>query len=310
MHSSNVQLLGTIRRTGASTVSWARRAIEPACGSFRFRTGFLVTLVLTITVAVMTLVTIVQARRELIRRDQVYGEAVIDHLVAMQTPASTSQDVRDQIRRLQPFLDRVGTGVELIAGGQNARPTDGRLTLLDGEYRLRYVAHAGRTAGLTRRAIAVHLVHGVITLLALLLVVEWSLRRRIFVPLAAMQRELEHVHRGGAVTGLPPVDHELTGLSSAVQGIGSAVETQIAEWVETDRRATVALMISRITHALMPPLRSALMLSEKIATTDALPLHIRRDARAIRGDLEAAADIFAWCEEDAVAVAIDDGKEH
>jgi len=310
MHTPNVQFLGAIRRSGATTWSRLRRAIEEAYGSFRFRTGLFVTLILTITVAIMTVVTIVQVQRELARRDAVYGAAVIDHLVAMQTPLSTSQEFREQIERLRPYLDRVGASVELVVDGEEARAGDARLVLLDGEYSLRYVTRGDRTASLTREALLVHLVHGVITLVALLLVVEWGLRRRIFAPLDAMRRQLEHIRRGGRVAGLPPVDHELDGLSSAVRGIGPAVERQVAEWIETDRRATVALMFARITHALMPSLRSALMLSEKIATSDGLPLHARRDARAIRSDLETASDIFAWCEEDAVALATDGGKEH
>jgi hypothetical protein len=72
-----------------------------------------------------------------------------------------------------------------------------------------------------------------------------------------------------------------------------AVESQIADWIETDRRATVAAMFARTTRALMPPPRGALTLSERIAGNDRLPLTIRRDARAIRVDIEAAADIFS-----------------
>ncbi len=131
--------------------------------------------------------------------------------------------------------------------------------MLDGEYRIRYITRRNRMAGLTRRAIVVHVAHGVIALVVLLLIVEWSLRRRIFGPLEVMRHQLEHIHRGGKVSGLPPVDRELADLSSAVQGIGPAVESQIAEWVESDRRATVAVMFARITHVLIPPLRSALM---------------------------------------------------
>ena len=310
MHALNAQALSVMRRVGTRTLSRVRRAIEGGYGSFRFRTGVLVALVLASAVAVMTLVTIVQVRRELAMRDTAYGAAVIDHLVAMQTPLSTSHEVREHIGRLQPYLDRVGAAVELLPADDDSGATDGRLALLDGEYRLRYVTRNDRMAGLTRRAVVVHLAQGVIALVVLLLLVEWSLRRRIFGPLDVMRRQLEHIRRGGHVAWLPPVDRELADLSSAVQGIGPAVESQIAEWVETDRRATVAVMFARITRALMPPLRSALVVSERIAANNALPLSARRDARAVRNDLEAAADIFAWCEEDAVALATDGGNEH
>ena len=301
MHSRTFEMM---RRA----VSRIRRAVEDGYGSFRFRTGALVAVILTTAVAVMTIVAIAQVRRELAWRDAVYGEAVVDHLQAMRTPLSSSGEMREHIRRLQPYLAHVGAAVELLP---ESEASSGRqLPLLDGDYRLRYVTRSDRMAGLTRRAVIVHVAQGVIALVVLLLIVEWSLRRSIFGPLEVMRRELEHIRRGGRVASLPPADRELAGLSSAVQGIGPAVESQIAEWVETDRRATVAVMFARITRALMPSLRGALTLSERIAGNDRLPLTIRRDARAIRTDIEAAADIFAWCEEDAIALASDGGKEH
>ena len=109
---------------------------------------------------------------------------------------------------------------------------------------LRYTILAPRIAQLTRSIIAMHVFGGVVALIIVLLAIEWTLRRRLLLPIAELKLQLESLCREGWFDAVPGLDEELAELQLSLGDVGPAVSGRTAEWMrraaEHDRPAIAA----------------------------------------------------------------------
>ena len=242
--------------------------------SLRLRIGGWTVLVFTLTLALFTIVGVIEDRRAILRAQGEQAHGLLAHLVQMpefqgdlRTAGSHLASIRDSLGGLGGTLELVPTAKEaeadlvarqaLSLAGGNA----------EGSLELRYLGDATRLRELTRRSVVLHVIHGLLTLAVLLAGMEWILRRNLIAPLQSLSHQVDRMRRGGGwVPVIPPTDVELGGLAEAVNGLGPALEVQVHQWVNAERHSAVTLALSRIRVDLKGPLR---------------------DIRGLIGDLEA-----------------------
>lgn len=220
--------------------------------SLRARVRLWTVAVFTVTLVAFTAAGIVEERRQLLRAESAHAGALLEHLARMPEFRSGAADATALLSVLRGSSDDLGGSLELGAPVSNP-DTEGavlarrRLDLEEGELELRYRADPGRLHAMTRRAILVHSLHGLIALGALLLGTEWILRRSLVVPLGTLSHEVGLMRDGhGWHPRVPATDGELQELTDAVAGLGPSLEKQVHEWIEVEKRGAVALALTAV----------------------------------------------------------------
>jgi len=111
------------------------------------------------------------------------------------------------------------------------------VSLAEGDFELRYGSDAARLASMTRRAIALHGLHGLLAIGALIAGTAVILQRGLLAPLRSIARQLDRMRDGGGwLARVPTTDAELTDLAGAVAGLGPGLESQAREWIAAEHR--------------------------------------------------------------------------
>jgi len=220
--------------------------------SLRARVRLWTVTVFTVTLVVFTAAGIVEERRQLLRAESAHAAALLEHLARMPEFRAGAADAGVPLDVLRGSSDALGGSLELGAPVSNpdvegAVLARRRLDLEEGELELRYRADPGRLGAMTRRAILIHSLHGLIALGALLLGTEWILRRSLVLPLGALSHEVGLMRDGrGWHPRLPATDGELQELANAVAGLGPSLEKQVHEWIEVEKKGAVALALAAV----------------------------------------------------------------
>jgi hypothetical protein len=238
--------------------------------SLRLRIGGWTVAVFTLTLTLFTVAGIVEDRRQILGAQSQQARALLVHLSQMAEFRGSFENAASHLALLRDSLVGTGGSLELVRAATKAESAvvaRQPLPLAEGNFELRYLGDATRLRELTLRSVVLHVAHGVLTLVVLLLGMEWILRRNLIAPLKTLSHQVDRMRRGGGwVPVIPPTDSELGGLAEAVKGLGPALEEQVHRWVNAERHAAVTLALSHIRAGLAGPLR---------------------DIRAFIGDLEA-----------------------
>lgn len=252
--------------TNALATEWPWGEARRHPGSLRLRFGAWLSAVLVIVMAGMTGLTGFSARRNLIEAERLHAAALLDHLVQMESFTNGIEAARRDLAAFTHYLRDSGVRVDLVSvrSPEHERvveiPVAERLVTIGGDrWVLRYSLERERIASTLRRTIAMHLGYALAAILAAVFVAEWVLRRHVLGPLGAVRNQLDNVGAGhGWLTVVPDVDRELGPLTNAVRSLGPALERQVWEWIETDRRANAALLLARVRgHAAAPLVRAS-----------------------------------------------------
>ena len=258
----------------------------------------------TVTVSTLTLTAftgagILEERRQLLETEAGHASALLEHLAHMPEFQGSAGDAARRLELLHGSLSPVSGTLELgIPGsGKGQLPwtvlARRRLPLRDAELEMRYRADPVRLSRLTRRAVVIHSVHGLVALAALLAGTEWILRRKLVAPLHAISHEVALMRDGrGWAPRLPGTDEELRELSEALRGLGPGLEQQVREWIEAERRGAVALALARTRR----PLREARgrvlqLLAELEGAWVEPPLDRERRIRSLAEEIERIQEI-------------------
>ena len=226
---------------------------QRAIGSLRLRMGWSLSLALVVVMGGMTVLTVLDSRREQMATERTHAEALLDHLVQMSSFRAGIVPAQNELNAFTHYLRGAGVHVNLVPITSRARSAADpavaeRLVNIAGSpYLLRYTVDAARLIPMLRRTAVTHLLYGLAAIAATLGIAEWMLRRHVLRPIGALELELQHVGEGrGWLTVVPAVDRELDGLTSSVRSLGPSLERQVWEWIETDRRSNAALVLARL----------------------------------------------------------------
>ena len=205
--------------------------------SLRQRMDLTVASIFVITVVVLTVMSAVATRNAVLRGERHHAQTLLDHLSSTlelrRVPAA-----RSEIARLQPYLARLGSRLELVEPGSvtpSGVVVQKSLSGGPNALVLRYTVGSRHIADLTRSIVVTHVMGGGVALAGVLLAVELTLRRRLVVPLLAIKMQLESLCRDGWFVAVPGVDDELAPLQRALGNVGPAVSAHTIEWM---RRST------------------------------------------------------------------------
>jgi hypothetical protein len=247
------------------------------------------------TLAAFTLAGILEERRQARATETFHADALLDHLRKMPQFSGTAPDAQSAVAALNESLRTVGGRLELArmppGGRESLREVaaERRVELTEGVFALRYDSDPGRLASITRRAVAMHSVHALVALAALLAGTEWILRRYLVNPLRALSHQIDLIREGrGWTVRLPSTDEELEALSGALDELGPGLERQVREWIEAERRSAVALILVAVRVRLRQTTRRVLSLLRRLESPgDQPPADSSAFARALRAEIEA-----------------------
>lgn len=232
--------------------------------SLRFRVSLWNAGVMALTLAALTGAAIYEERRQFVRTEATNGAALLEHLARMPQFQADVETLASQLELMRESLQASGSDIDLVplvpqasraAEAETRSVTATRtLSLREGAFRLRYLTNPDRLQKTLRRSIGMHLLYGLVALAALLGGTEWILRRSLVLPLGALSRQIERMRDGrGWLPRERHTDEELAGVARAVAELGPALERQVHEWIEAERRSAVALAIRRIRARLAGP---------------------------------------------------------
>lgn len=235
--------------------------------SLRTRIRLLIVLVSTATMVAFTAAAIVEEKRRLLEAESVHAGALLEHLGHMPEFQGQAREAEARLALLRGSLAAVGGRLLLGTPGQDAGPgawavlARRTLVLHDATLELTYRADPARLARVTREAAMIHSIHGLVALAALLLGVEWVLRRNLLAPLHSLTHQIGLIRDGrGWLVRPPETDQELGELSDALRGLGPGLEQQVHEWIEAERRSAVALALMRTGRRLQETRQRVLQL--------------------------------------------------
>ncbi|MGH9367798.1 MAG: hypothetical protein ACRD3M_09015 [Thermoanaerobaculia bacterium] len=235
--------------------------------SLRLRLNGWTIAVFGLTLAAFTGAGILQERRELIRTETAQARGLLAHLADMPEFQASFESAASRLASIRELLRATGADLVLApvdrraSGQDSARPASGvlaarEISLHEGPFELRYRSDPQRLQEATRRAAAIHILHGVLALAALTAGTEWILRRRLVAPLQKISHQVDHMRKGGGwLPILPPTDSELEGLAAAIKDLGPGLERQVHQWVVAERRAGIALALKNVRDELREPLK-------------------------------------------------------
>jgi hypothetical protein len=220
--------------------------------SLRFRMGASLVLTLTVVMVGVTILSVFDSRREQAATERTHAVALLDHLAQMTAFRVGEAPARRELETFSHYLRGAGIQVDMIPipspGDRDvaAMAVAERLVTVGGApFLLLYTVDEARSRIMVRRTIFVHLWYGLLAIGATLAIAEWMLRRYVLFPLGVVENQLHRVGAGhGWLTLVPEVDREFDSLATEVRALGPSLERQVWEWINADRRANVALILS------------------------------------------------------------------
>lgn len=222
-------------------------AKAPPPTSLRRRLDVTIAALLAATVVILTIASGIMARLELVSGQKAQAAALLEHLLGMKPQSEPA--LRMEINKLAAHLESSGATISVKAA--DSRRANGGLTVeraIDGMPGrvLQYEISNTQVSRLTRSLIAMHLVAGVLALIAIIGAVEWTLRRRLLVPLRRFRNMLDEMATEGWSSTLPEVDAELAALRSALGNVGPALTARTLEWFRHEQRRESAAAVTRL----------------------------------------------------------------
>lgn len=268
--------------------------------SVRFRLAAWIAAVLLFALAPLTAATIAVERGLVLDLQSATGESLVAHLASMPEFHASLATARQHIEGLARALSATGATLEIVppaAAPGAGMVAERRLDLDAGPYLLRYRADAPWLSRLVGRAVALHVLVGAMALTVLLAGAQWIVRTRLVAPLGRIAHQVRFMGRGGGWTPeLPEADAELGEVQRAISDLGPALQAQVGQWIEGERRAAMAATLAGVRARLHGPQSRALALAGDLQARGAvipgargrlraLVLEIERLSQAI-GDLE------------------------
>jgi HAMP domain-containing protein len=219
----------------------------PPPTSLRRRLDVTIAALLAATVVILTIASGIMARLELVRAQEAQAAALLEHLLGMKPQSEPA--LRMEISKLAAHLD--SSGATLSVRAANSRSANAGLTVeraIDGMPGrvLQYEISNAQVSRLTRSLVAMHLVAGVLALIAIIGAVEWTLRRRLLAPLRRFRIMLDEMATQGWTSTLPEVDAELAALRYALGNVGPALTARTLEWFRHEQRRESAAAVTRL----------------------------------------------------------------
>lgn len=295
------------------SVMWSRLTGRP---TLQLRVEAAVVVIFVATLLVFTAIDLAGERSAFLRAENRHALVMLSHLAVMAEAQPTRAVVARQVASLNVQLRSVGGDVALIPPpstmSQDAHTVASRRLLLDGQpYEMRYRLHERTMRQAAIHAIGLHLLHGLIAVAAIVAATELLVRRRLIRPLALITHQLTHMRKGGGwIASLPSVDPELTPITEAIRGLGPDLEQQVKEWVETERRAGIAMTLIRIENHMREPLHRAQSRIHDLEAGHAASDDME-NIRSLREDIDllstAVSDGRLWADE--FVVVSEEGKQ-
>ena len=236
----------------------------PPATSLRRRLDLTIAVLLATTVALLTIASGIMARTELLQGQQTQAAALLEHLLQMQ-PRSESE-LQTEIDKLAAHLESSGATLTV----KDARSQTGTKLAVERAIHgmpgrvLQYEISNAQVSRLTRSLVAMHLVAGVVALIAIIGAVEWTLRRRLLAPLQRFRTMLDEMATQGWSSTLPEVDAELAALRSALGNVGPALTVRTLEWFRHEQRRESAAAATRLRTIIEERVPAALARIEDI----------------------------------------------
>ena len=264
--------------------------------SLRLRVGGWTVAVFLATMAASTAFRIADERRRLIARETEGATSLLDQIVRTPEMTRSVGAARAWLQVVEPILGAENASVAIVP--ESEPPPDGLLLAIrpiqfpEGRFELRYILSQARFATAARRAVSFHAIHGALTLLLLLLGMEWILRRRLLAPLHQLSHQVNHMGAGGGwQLVLPETDAEILEIRTAVRDLGPSLAGQVDGWIQGEKRAAVALALAHLRERLREPQRRALMLLGDLQAAGAVTASGKAKARALTREIEAVSKI-------------------
>lgn len=260
---------------------------NPHGRSLRRRIRLWTCLVTGLTFTVLTAVAVVEERQHVLSFQRGAAEAMLLHLAQMPEVGRSYPAASGALEAMAPPLAQSGVHLSVaFAESVDVGEVLARRPLLVGDrwYELRYSVAPGWARQVTLRALVSHTVLGVAMMVLTILGIEHILARKLLRPLAAMAHQVRHMRRGGGwEPRLPETDDELTDLAAALRELAPALDAQVHEWIDAERRAAVMLALGDVRQKLSERLRRVLtVLGDLQARSQVLPEGVRGLRAAIR----------------------------
>lgn len=278
-----------------------------ASGSLRGRLFRWSILVLGPAIALLTAAAIWEERREVLRQEKEQAGALLQHLARMDEFRGTLAAARSRLEPVSDLLRATGAQIEIVPRLPSWR-TKGvlsppelsgdvlatqPLSLLEGDFALRYRADPRRFRKIAVRSAATHVLYGGLALAALVGGAQWILRRKLLLPLSRIAHKVDNMRKGGGwLPVLPPTDSELDGLVRSVRELGPGLESQVLQWVEAERRAVAATLLNDLDKALREPPRRMMALAGDLQARDLVTPEGKAKLRALNSEVEHIVEIL------------------
>jgi hypothetical protein len=277
-----------------------------ATGSLRGRLFRWSVLVLGPAVAFLTVAAIWEERREVVRQEKEQAGALLQHLAHMDEFRSTLPAARSRLEAVGDLLLATGAQIDLVPRLPSRR-TNGvappglsgdvlatqPLSLLEGDFLLRYRADPRKFRRIAVRSATTHVVYGVLALVALVGGAQWILRRKLLAPLSRIAHRVDNMRKGGGwLPVLPPTDSELAGLVQSVRELGPGLESQVLQWVEVERRAVAATLLNSLDKSLSEPRRRMMALAGDLQARDLVTPEGKAKLRALNSEVDHLVEVL------------------
>jgi hypothetical protein len=283
-----------------------------ATGSLRGRLFRWSVLVLAPAVVFLTVAAIWEERREVVRQEKEQAGALLRHLAHMDEFRSTLPAARSRLEAVGDLLLATGAQIDLVPRLPSRR-TNGvappglsgdvlatqPLSLLEGDFLLRYRADPRKFRRIAVRSATTHVVYGVLALVALVGGAQWILRRKLLLPLSRIAHRVDNMRKGGGwLPVLPPTDSELAGLVQSVRELGPGLESQVLQWVEVERRAVAATLLNSLDRSLSEPRRRMMALAGDLQARDLVTPEGKAKLRALNSEVDHLVEVLRLEEAD------------
>lgn len=265
--------------------------------SLRLRIGGWTVAIFTLTLAASTAAGIFIERRRLLALQAADAGSLLSHLVQMPEFREDRATAVAQLEALSGALRAAG-GQVTLAPAKAPRPEGviaaHELVLGEGAFELRYRGESPQTRDAVRQSVLLHLLHGLLALAALLAGTEWILRRGLVGPLEHIAHQVGRMQKGGGwLPRLPPSVRELDDLEIALRRLGPALESQVQQWIEAERRAAAALALNRVRLRQREPCSRALLLITDLQARDLVVPEAKPRLRALLTEIDRIPRIVA-----------------
>lgn len=258
--------------------------------SLRRRLAIWIGAAFAISFAGLAAATVATERSLVAGLERAAAESLVAHLAAVPELEADTADARRHLDALAPTFAAGGASLEIAppAAPSSSHVVASRRIDLGGRtYELRYGADAPWVSRLLWRAVALHLLYGAAALALVLAGVEWILRTRLVAPLARIAHQVRFMGNGGGWSPqLPRADAEIGDVGQAIVELGPALQAQVEQWIEGERRAVIARALAEVRARLREPHRHLLALAGDLQARDAVLPEAKPRLRALIAEIE------------------------